>query len=133
MQRQLLILTFLVFLVWPLSACSNQEPASADSQTATQQPLEQPPTAQEPESAPSVTETARVNVGTLQNVDLQSKTFTIQDETGKQVTFSFSDSTEITGASGSEGLSGQQGNQLMVHYTEQAGGNTAIRIQIIPR
>jgi hypothetical protein len=61
-----------------------------------------------------------------------AKTLTIKDAAGKEQTFSFTDSTDVAGAAGSQGLSNQQGNQVIVRYLEQ-DPHTAVRIEIVPK
>jgi Cu/Ag efflux protein CusF len=133
MKSRLWILTLIVCMaVWSLAACSRQEPA-AENQTA-QRSAEQPPAAAEPATAPSATAPdAQLATGELRSVDLLGKTLTIKNAAGNEQMFSFTDSTEIAGAAGTQGLSSQQGNQVMVRYLEQDGHNTAVRIEIVPR
>jgi len=125
-------LTFIVCIaVLPLAACSRQEPA-AKNQTV-QRSAEQPPAAPEPATAASaIPPDARVATGELRSVDPLAKTLTIKNASGNEQTFSFTDSTDIAGASGSQGLSTQQGNQVIVRYLEQ-DDHTAVRIEIVPR
>ena len=132
MKPRLWILTLIVCMaVWALAACSRQEPA-AKNQTV-QRSAEQPPATPEPATAASATAPdTQVATGELRSVDLLAKTLTIKNAAGNEQTFSFTDSTEIAGASGSQGLSNQQGNQVMVRYLEQ-DGHSAVRIEIVPR
>ena len=131
MKLHLWILTFIVCLmVWPLTGCSRQEP-SAEKATP-QQSAEQPPVAQ-PTAPSPVVETAQVTTGELQSVDLQAKTLTIKDATGKPATFSFTDSTQINSNAGAQGLTGQKGSQVTVHYVERDGGKTAVSIETAPK
>jgi Cu/Ag efflux protein CusF len=132
MKPRLWILTLIgCMAVWPLAACSRQEPA-AKNQTV-QRSAEQPPAAPEPATtASSTAPDARVATGELRSVDLLAKTLTIKNAAGNEQTFSFTDSTDVAGAAGSQGLSNQQGNQVMVRYLKQ-DGQTAVRIEIVPR
>jgi hypothetical protein len=132
MKLHLWILTFIVCLmVWSLTACSRQEP-TAEKATA-QQSAEQPPAAQPTAPSPVVETAAEVTTGELQNVDLQAKTLTIKDATGKPATFSFTDSTQISGDAGAQGLTGKQGSQVTVRYVERDGGKTAVSIETVPK
>lgn len=119
------------FAASSLVACGSQEPAAEDD--FAQAPAE-PLVPQEP--AP-VTEPAepigQLAVGELQAVDLAAETLMLKDMEGNEHTFSFSDTTEIVGAPGAQGLSDQQGNQVIVQHTEQDGRNVAVRIEMIPR
>jgi hypothetical protein len=65
-------------------------------------------------------------------VDLVAKTLTIKDAAGQEQTFSFTDSTEVAGVAGTQGLSNQQGSQVIVRYLEQ-DRHTAVRIEFVPR
>ena len=132
MKTRLWILTLLVCMaVWALAACSSQAPA-AKNQTV-ERSAEQPPAAPQPATAASATAPdAQAATGELRNVDVVTKTLTIKDAAGKEQTFSFTDSTEVVGASGSQGLSNQQGNQVIVHYLEQ-DRHTAVRIEMVPK
>jgi Cu/Ag efflux protein CusF len=133
MKPRLWILTLIVCMaVWALAACSRQEPA-AKNQTV-QPSAEQPPAAPEPATAAAsaTAPDAQAATGELKSVDLVTKTLTIKNAAGNEQTFSFTDSTEVAGATGSQGLSNQQGNQVVVRYLEQ-DRHTAVRIEIVPR
>jgi hypothetical protein len=131
MKLHLWILTFIVCLmVWSLTACSRQEPAA--EKATVPQSAEQPPAAQPTPSSPAET-AAEVSIGELQNVDLQAKTLTIKDATGKPDTFLFTDATQINSDSGAQGLSGQKGSQVTVRYVERDGSKTAVRIETVPK
>jgi hypothetical protein len=141
MKLRLWIVTLLVCMaVWPLAACSRQEPAAKDQ--AIQRSAEQPPAAPQPATAASATAPdaqaatvapdAQAATGELRNVDLGAKTLTIKDAAGNEQTFSFTDSTVVAGAAGSQGLANQQGNQVIVRYLEQ-DRHTAVRIEFVPR
>jgi hypothetical protein len=132
MKLRLCNLTLLVCMaVWPLAACSRQDPAAKDQPV--QRSAEQPPAAAQPATAASATAPdAQAATGELRNVDLAAKTLTIKDAAGTERTFSFTDSTEIAGAPGSQGLANQQGNQVIVRYLEQ-DRQTAVRIEFVPK
>jgi hypothetical protein len=126
------ILTFVVCIaILSLAACSGQEPA-AKNQTV-QRSAEQPQAAPEPATAASATPPdARAITGELRSVDPLAKTLTIKNAAGTEQTFSYTDSTDVVGASGSQGLSTQQGNQVIVRYLAQ-DDRTAVRIEIVPK
>ena len=132
MRTRLWILTLLVCMaVWPLAACSRQEPAAKDQ--TVQRPAEQPPAEPQPPTAASaIPADAQAATGELRNVDLVAKTLTIKDAAGTEQTFSFTDSTVVAGAAGSQGLANQQGNQVIVRYLEQ-DRHTAVRIEMVPK
>ena len=126
MQIMLLIVLLSASLV---AACSGPEPSKQPAQTSSQ------PKAAPAPSAPSASSSAaeQVTTGKIQNVDLAANTLVIKDAAGNDLTFSFTPSTEITGASGTQGLSGQTGSQVTVHHIEQDGRKTAVRIEIVPQ
>jgi hypothetical protein len=121
----------LCLAVWALAACNREEPAVQNEPA--QQQTEQPSAAQQQTAASSAELNAQVTSGQLQAVDLQAKTLTVTDAVGNQQTFWFANSTDVTGADSTQGLSNQQGSQVMVHWVEQDGRNMAVRIEIIPR
>ena len=95
-----ILISIVCVALWPLAACSSQEPAAPDQ---TIQPAEQPPTATEPGIAPpsaTAPASAQIATGELRSVDTQAKTLTVRDAAGSEQTFSFTDSTEIVGAAG---------------------------------
>jgi hypothetical protein len=133
MKPRLWILTLIVCMaLWLLVACRGQEPA-AKNQTI-QRSAEQPPAAPEPATAAAsaTAPDAQAATGELRSVDLLTKTLTIKNAAGNEQTFSFTDSTEVAGAAASQGLSNQEGNQVVVHFLEQ-DRHTAVRIEIVPR
>ena len=67
--------------------------------------------------------------GTLEEVDAQARTLTLNTGT-REETFTFSDSTDVQGASGAQGLAGREGDRVTVHYSEQRGSRIANRIVV---
>jgi hypothetical protein len=113
-----------------LGACSQESPV--ENTPATTSDL--PPVVQEPAAPSPVAEPTEQSIsGQLRAVDVAAKTVTISDSQGIDQTFAFSDSTEIVGTAGAQGLTGQQGNQITVHYGERDGSKMAVRIEVIPR
>lgn len=114
-----------------LSACGSPEPAIENE--AAQVPSE-PQISPEP-IAPSASmePMEETTAGELQAVDIAANTFTLRDIVGNEETFYFSETTEIIGAEDAQGLSGAQGNQVVVYHTEQDDRRVAVRIEIIPR
>jgi Cu/Ag efflux protein CusF len=92
-------------------------PLTASAQAA-------PPAAQAPQAA-----TAQ---GELVNVDVAAKTLSIKSG-DREMQFSFTDETKITGASSPAGLASMQGSQATVRYVAKGSVNTATEIQISPK
>jgi hypothetical protein len=65
--------------------------------------------------------------GSLGEVDSQTRTFTLNTG-GREEAFTFTESTQVTGASGTQGLAGREGDRVTVHYREQGGSRIADRI-----
>jgi hypothetical protein len=70
---------------------------------------------------------AQVISGSLGEVDSQTRTFTLNTGTREEA-FTFTESTQVTGASGTQGLAGREGDRVTVHYREQGGSRIADRI-----
>jgi hypothetical protein len=82
------------------------------------------PTLAEPQADSSF---GQVISGSLGEVDSQTRTFTLN--TGdREEAFTFTEATEVTGASGTQGLAGREGDAVTVHYREQGGSRIADRI-----
>jgi len=114
-----------------LAACSSPEPA-VENEAAENADL--PPVA--PESTDPIPPFGGIEQSTsgqLQSVDVVARTLTIKDIQGTDQTFSFSDSTEIIGAAGVQGLTGQQGNQVLVRHADLEGRKMAVRVEIVQR
>jgi hypothetical protein len=68
--------------------------------------------------------------GELVSVDVSAKTLVIKPASGQNMTFSFTDSTKITGANSPAGLATMEGSQATVKYTTKDRVQTATEIQI---
>jgi len=67
--------------------------------------------------------------GNLGNVDTDARTFTLSADNREQ-TFRFNDDTDVTGASGTQGLASREGARVTVHYRQDGGANVATRIML---
>lgn len=66
--------------------------------------------------------------GELGAVDIEKRTFVVVVD-GRELPFRFTDATQVTGASGTQGLAGRKGASVTVYYRDDAGsGNIADRI-----
>jgi hypothetical protein len=122
------VVVVLCLAVLLLTACGSQQPA-VENETAEEGYL---PQAQEPTDPHSVDRlTEESTTGQLQAVDLVGKTVTIKDSEGNSQTFFFSESTEIIGAADAQGLTGRQGNPVIVRHTDREGRKMAVHIEIV--
>jgi hypothetical protein len=69
--------------------------------------------------------------GELLRVDLEKKQFWIEDASGKEVQFRFTEATEVTGqVKNIEGLATKTGTRVAVQYRAEGGGAVATKIDI---
>jgi hypothetical protein len=104
-----------------------------DDRADQRQMSEQTPAVEQPAPPATGTMTAQGEVrqveGSLQAVDLDAKTLTVRGDDMDHV-FTFTDATEIRGASGAQGLSGKEGTRVTVHYQEGPTSRTATIIEL---
>lgn len=68
-----------------------------------------------------------VIAGSLGRVDPDAMTFTLRTDIAEQ-SFRFTSATDVSGASGAQGLTGREGARVTVHYREDAGARLATRV-----
>jgi Cu/Ag efflux protein CusF len=74
---------------------------------------------------------ARTATGELAKVNVAAKEITIKGADNKDMVFTYTDATQMTGVEGeAQGLAGKAGATLRVTYTEKGGTNTASRIEV---
>ena len=74
---------------------------------------------------------AQTATGQLAKVDAAAKQITIKGADNKEMMFTYSDATQITGVEGgAQGLAGKSGATLRVTYQERGGANQASRIEV---
>jgi len=74
---------------------------------------------------------AKTATGALSKVDVKAKEITIKGADNKDMVFTYTDATQMTGVEGGpEGLTGKTGATLRVTYTERGGANLASRIEV---
>jgi Cu/Ag efflux protein CusF len=83
-----------------------------------------PPAAQAPQTATAS--------GELVKVDVAAKTLAIKSG-DREMQFSFTEDTKISGASSPAGLATMEGSQATVRYVAKGNVNTATEIQISPK
>src|SRR5688572_17109695 len=89
--------------------------------------------AQQAQTPPTQTETARTFEGQLSKVDSSAKTITMKGSDDKEMIFSYSDTTQVVGADGGvQGLTGKTGSSLKVSYSADRGLNQATKIEVVP-
>ena len=65
--------------------------------------------------------------GELGAVNTDQQTFVVMVD-GKEQSFRFSDATQVSGASGTQGLAGRKGARVTVYYRDSGGLRIADRI-----
>ena len=114
---------WLVLLVIATAIASNAC-AAPQSQARTEAAKQVPQQAQQ---------TAMVFQGSLVQVNTDGKMLTVKDAENKEMTFAYSEHTEIVGSESSvQGLAGKSGERVKVSYTVKDGINEASRIEILP-
>jgi hypothetical protein len=92
-------------------------------------PQEQAPAA--PQAQPAQDEASQTAEGELLNVDMDEQTLTIKKADGKEVTFSYNDETEISGAQREvAGLATVAGSNVTVTYETEGDTHTATKIEV---
>jgi hypothetical protein len=93
--------------------------------------------AQQPTTPPGEQERAKTPepvTGELVSITDETKTLVVQTSADKQMTFTYSDQTEIVGADkGAEGLATAKGATVTVHYTMRGTSNVAAKIEVKPK
>jgi Cu/Ag efflux protein CusF len=81
--------------------------------------------------APPAAPQAKTATGELSKVDVAKKEITIKGADNKDMVFTYSDATQMTGVEGgAQGLTGKTGATLRVTYQERGGANLAARIEV---
>jgi hypothetical protein len=71
--------------------------------------------------------------GTLLKIDLEQQVLWLKQSDGTVMQFAYTPQTAVEGAGDTtEGLSGQEGTPLRIHYEVIGGVNTALRIEVLP-
>jgi|SRR5687767_7226883 len=95
-------------------------------------PLQAPPGGPPPGGqAPPAGAQAQTATGQLAKVDATAKEITLKGADNKEMIFTWSDATQITGVEGgAQGLAGKAGATLRVTYVSKGGANLASRIEV---
>jgi Cu/Ag efflux protein CusF len=113
MRKSEALLSVCLLLIFAVAGLSLQNPPA---------PAAQQPPAQAAEKSYS---------GTLSKVDLTAKEVTVKGSDNKEMVFTYSDRTQISGVdNGPQGLSGKTGASLKITYQEGRGSNMATKIEI---
>jgi Cu/Ag efflux protein CusF len=112
------IATALLLTVCLTAAPLQQAPANPPGQA--------PPAAPNPPAAQDKTA-----IGQLSKVDVAAKEITIKGQDNKEMVFSYTDATQMSGVDGgAQGLTGKTGSTLRVTYREARGQNIASKIEV---
>jgi Cu/Ag efflux protein CusF len=117
MRRFATPLAVCVLLIFALTAFAQQAPAPGERGG--------PPAQQNPPQA-----TDKNYTGTLSKVDLTAKEITVKGSDNKEMVFTFTDTTQMSGFENSQGLSGKTGSNLKITYRENRGANVASKIEV---
>jgi hypothetical protein len=89
------------------------------------------PGAQAPPAAPGGAAQNKTAIGELAKVDVAAKEITIKGADNKEMVFTYTDATQMSGVEGgAQGLTGKAGATLRVTYQERGGANLASRIEV---
>ena len=127
------IRAFIGLAVAPALAVVLAAPVSAQTPSPAPQPQAQAPAAPAAQAAQALR--SRVE-GELVSVDTAAKKVTIKPLTGADLTFTYNDKTEISGAQkDAAGLATMKEGRVTVHFTEdaQTKARTAPRIIVEPK
>jgi hypothetical protein len=115
--------TFLAFSAAALLASPSLAFAQQDP------PKEQPRTERESPRAEATAESSAQ--GELVKVDADAKMIAIKSADGRELQFSYTDATEVSGSrEGVAGLATKAGSKVTVHFTEKDGSKVATRIEV---
>ena len=72
--------------------------------------------------------------GELLSIDDAAKAIVVKTAVDKEMTFTYTDQTEIVGADkGAEGLATAKGSTVTVHYTVRGTSNVAAKLEVKPK
>jgi len=72
--------------------------------------------------------------GELVSIATDSKTLVVKTTADRDMTFTYTDQTEIVGADkGASGLATMTGSPVIVHYTVHGTSNVAVKIEVKPK
>jgi hypothetical protein len=115
-------LTLCALLVFSLTAIAQQQPPA---------PGGPPPGAAPAPGGPPAQAAEKNYAGTLAKVDLDKKEITVKGTDNKDMVFTFTDTTQMTGIEQKpQGLSGKTGSNLKITYRENRGANVASKIEV---
>jgi Cu/Ag efflux protein CusF len=91
---------------------------------------QQPPAAPPAGGAPQAQAAEKTYTGTLSKVDLEEKEITVKGSDNKEMVFTFTEKTQMSGVDNPQGLNGKTGANLRITYQEGRGGNQATKIEV---
>jgi Cu/Ag efflux protein CusF len=116
MKRTLFVVATSALLIAPAFALA-QDP-----------PPQQPPAQDRPAAQAAPASSAE---GELVKVDADAKTLSIKSADGKEMQFTYTEATEVSGARGGvAGLATKAGSKVTVQFTEAGGAKTATKIEV---
>ena len=83
-------------------------------------------------AAPPSQAAEKVFQGQLDRVDASAKSIVVKDSTNKEMTFEYTDATQIAGAEKTvQGLAGKTGTELKITYRDSGAKHVATKIEMI--
>src|SRR5262249_38516692 len=84
--------------------------------------------------APPAQAAEKVFQGQLDKVDASAKTIAAKDAAGMEMTFEYTDATQISGAEKSvQGLAGKPGTDVRISYRDAGGKHIATKIETLDK
>lgn len=123
------ILACAALLALALPGCgpgTETEPAEETAANEAPAPFESAPA-----DEPAVAAESRAVTGEIQSVDLDAKTLTLLQSDNTTMEYWFTETTEIVGAAGTQGLAGEQGSRATIYFDGQSDPPIAERIEIM--
>ncbi len=71
--------------------------------------------------------------GQLMKVDAAAKSISVKGPDNKEMTFRYTDQTQVIGENSVQGLTGKAGAELKISYQEERGRNVATKIEVVQK
>jgi hypothetical protein len=87
---------------------------------------------QDKAAPPSPAQQDKVFQGQLTKVDVDAKSISVKGTGDMEMTFAYTDATQVVGERNVQGLASKTGTQLSVTYRDAGGKHTATKIETAP-
>ena len=85
------------------------------------------------QAPPAQAQPDKVFQGELTKVDANAKMISVKGAGNMEMTFEYTDATQVVGSENVQGLAGKTGAELKVTYRDAAGKHTATKIETIEK